>query len=49
MIGQLRFGALSCAGAIGIITMLMTAVIVERVQAASATSLTELVEGAKKE
>ncbi len=31
MIGQLRFGALSRAGAIGIVAMLLTAVIVEQV------------------
>ncbi|HZA53030.1 MAG TPA: hypothetical protein VE616_02160, partial [Candidatus Udaeobacter sp.] len=49
MIGQFRFGSLNHAGTIGIITMLLTAVIVEGVQAASATSLAQLVEGAKKE
>ena len=49
MIGQLRFGALSRAGAIGIVAMLLTAVIVDRLQAASAPSLAQLIEGAKKE
>src|SRR4030095_9412744 len=49
MIGQLRFGALSRAGAIGIVVMLLTAVFVERLQAASAPSLAQLIEGANKE
>jgi ABC-type Fe3+ transport system substrate-binding protein len=49
MIGQFRFGSLNHAGTIGIAAMLLTAIVVENVQAASATSLAQLVEGAKKE
>lgn len=46
---QFRFSSLSRVGTIGIIAMLLTAVTVESLQAASATSLAQLVEGAKKE
>jgi hypothetical protein len=49
MISQFRFGSFSRVGTIGIITMLLTAVTIESLQAASATSLAQLVEGAKKE
>jgi ABC-type Fe3+ transport system substrate-binding protein len=49
MIGQFRFGSLNHTGTIGIAAMLLTAIVVENVQAASATSLAQLVEGAKKE
>jgi iron(III) transport system substrate-binding protein len=49
MMDQFRFSSLSRVGTIGIIAMLLTAVTVESLQAASATSLAQLVEGAKKE
>jgi ABC-type Fe3+ transport system substrate-binding protein len=49
MMDQFRFSSLSRVGTMGIIVMLLTAVTVESLQAASATSLAQLVEGAKKE
>src|SRR5678816_3974367 len=49
MISQFRFGSFSRVGTIAIITMLLTAVTIESLQAAAATSLAQLVEGAKKE
>jgi ABC-type Fe3+ transport system substrate-binding protein len=49
MMDQFRFSSLSRVGTIGIIAMLLTAVTVESLPAASATSLAQLVEGAKKE
>jgi ABC-type Fe3+ transport system substrate-binding protein len=49
MMDQFRFGSLRSFGTIGMIAMLLAAVAVESLQAASAPSLAELVEGAKKE
>ncbi len=49
MMDQFRFSSPSRVGTMGIIVMLLTAVTVESLQAASATSLAQLVEGAKKE
>jgi ABC-type Fe3+ transport system substrate-binding protein len=49
MMDQIRFSSLSRFGTIGMIALLLAAVTVESLQAASAPSLPELVEGAKKE
>ena len=49
MMDQFRFSSPSRVGTMGIIVMLLTAITVESLQAASATSLAQLVEGAKKE
>jgi ABC-type Fe3+ transport system substrate-binding protein len=49
MMNQFRFGSLRSLGTIGMIAILLAAVTVESLQAASAPSLAELVEGAKKE
>jgi ABC-type Fe3+ transport system substrate-binding protein len=49
MMDQLRFGSLRSLGKIGMIAMLLAAVTSDSLQAASAPSLQELVEGAKKE
>ncbi|HEY6365928.1 MAG TPA: extracellular solute-binding protein [Candidatus Binatia bacterium] len=49
MMNQSRCSSFRCAGTIAMIAMLVTAVTFENLQAASAPSLSELVEGAKKE
>lgn len=49
MIDQSRLSLIRRAGTAGIIAMLFTAVAVETLHAASATSLAQLIEGAKKE
>jgi ABC-type Fe3+ transport system substrate-binding protein len=49
MMDQLRFASLRSLGTMGMIAILLAAVTVESLQAASAPSLAELVEGAKKE
>jgi ABC-type Fe3+ transport system substrate-binding protein len=49
MMDQFRFGSLRSLGTMGMIAILLAAVTVESLQAASAPSLAELVEGAKKE